>query len=252
MVAAYDAVGPSATCQVSTVKTAFTWTHTPVGTPTNIIVCLTVGLSGAATGALGSFASVSYGGQAMSLLGSSASGNSTWGGIFFYGLSSGISAGPQTVSVGAYTSPGTSTFNQTIGASVSFTAGAGFGTFQSANGSSTALSLAIPGTVTGGLCFTGFCSGTGIGTVTSPSVERLKQNHDNSSTGNMAGATNTSLSGSTTLSYPSTADFWSAVGIEILPSGAGPASILPQQAKHRAPGLYTRLTSAERNATYSR
>lgn len=42
------------------------------------------------------------------------------------------------------------------------------------------------------------------------------------------------------------------VAAEILPSGAAPSNILPQQMRHRAPAVFTRINTPMREAVYSR
>ena len=127
MAVAFDAVGPTAGFQVSTVATAWSWTHTAGAGGGTVLVFLTVGCAGGSAGQIGSFASVTYGGNAMTLLSSVASNSSTFGGIFVYGIT-GQAAGANTVAIGAYTVASGSTFAQTIGVSLSFTGGSTFGT----------------------------------------------------------------------------------------------------------------------------
>ena len=107
---AFDAVGPSAACQLFATTASGSWTHTAGTGGDTVLVFLTVGLTGASAGALGSFASVTYDGNPMTLLSSVASNGSTWGGIFLYGITSQYHAGARTVAVGTYTPAAGSTF----------------------------------------------------------------------------------------------------------------------------------------------
>ena len=148
---AFDAVGPSSSGTHSA-TTPLTWTHTPVGTPTAILIGVTT-----FTGATNKVTSVTYGGNACSLIGFSESGGTAAaGGIALYGLLAPPS-GAQTISV-AFTGAASTT-----GGSISFTGPvSGFGTPLITNSvSSTSVSGSVGGTASGGMIGAVACQGSG-------------------------------------------------------------------------------------------
>ena len=233
MAVAFDAVGPSAACQLISVVGGGSWTHTAGAGGGTVVVFLTVGLTGAPAGSIGSFASVTYNSNAMTLLSSVSSDNSTWGGIFCYGIT-GQASGGHTVAVGTYTPPSGATFAQILGVSLSFTSGASFKTSPTpVFGSAATGSLSFLSTVIGGMCVAGACDGTGAEAVTA-GTQRFKLDQSGSNTGNTVGATIASNGATTTTTFTWTSDFFGIVGVEILPVGGAPAA---QQLQTHRPGL---------------
>ena len=221
MAVAFDAVGPTSAGQVSTVTTAFTWTHTAGTGGSVVVVFLTAGLlGGGSAGALGSYASVTYGGNAMTLLSSAAGNNSTFGGILMYGIT-GQANGANTVSVGTYTPPSGATFSQTIGVSLSFTGATRFGTAATpVVGSAATGSIGITGTTAGGVCVAGACDGSGVESV-SAGTQRFLKDQNSSSMGNTVGATLASPGGTGTISFAWANDLYAILGVEVSAAAAG-------------------------------
>ena len=215
MAVAFDAVGPSSSGQVST-TTSISWTHTPAGTPTSVLVYFMVGLAGPGV-SLSTFSGVTYGSASLSLLSTQESGGTGtgYGGIFCFGTSSPPS-GAQTVSATYGSSSG---LQQIIGISVSATGSTGFGTPVPAYSASSASgSLAVTGTTAGGLCVIGICDGSGGESLTGPAgvAQQWKNDYNGTSTsGNVIGGTVASPGGTATFAWSQTSDAYGAIGVEV-------------------------------------
>lgn len=247
MAVAFDAAGGG----VNSATSPLTWTHTPVGTPTAIIV----GATSFATNA-NTVTAVTYGGVSMASLGYIASGSGgTHGGIALYYLASGIPAGAQTVSV---TSTGG---GDTIGGSVSFTGSSGHGTAVTANSASGANSqtVVVSSTTAGGMiatvcCFGGDTSGSSFSGTNSVTVRYQDNASTNSSSDNSAGGTVASAGGNQTVGFSNASvgtDDWGIVAVELLPPPSSGPVFYPSNhsvqasrpAKSRLAGIYMGLGS---------
>lgn len=222
MAVAFDAVGPSSTGQVST-STAITWTHTAGAGGTVAVVYLMVGLSGTG-GVLGTFSGVTYGGVAMTALGSIPSGGSgsLFGGIFGYKIT-GASSGANTV---AATYSSATNLAEIIGVSVSFTGAASLGTpaVLASSGSVTTGTCAVASTTAGGMCVAGVCTGSGGEALTGPTgvTQRWLNDYATSSgAGNVIGGTVASPGGTATFAWTQTSDTYGVIGVEVQPAITG-------------------------------
>lgn len=226
MAVAFDAVGPAGGGGKNTTNgtnsSPFTWTHTPVGTPTDVLIGVSTG-----GGSANTVTGVTYGGVTCSLVGSWVESGLTQaaGGQALYWCSA-PPAGAQTVSV-SYT--GTFTM---IGGSISFTGGGGgLGTSVSANPTSTSssISASVSNTTTGGMigCVTCFGGGSGSGTFSgtnSVTVRYADVVNTISAAGNSCGGTVASTGGgaSQTVGFSNTkTDNWGFIAVEVLPGTGG-------------------------------
>ena len=252
MAVAFDAVGPSSSGLTWTSNATQSWTHTAGTGGGTVLVYLAMGIDvGGAVGAVGSFSSVTYGGNAMTLLGSVASNNDNQGAIFCYGIT-GQASGANTVAIGTYTPPSGSGFASGIGVSVSFTGGIQFGTAVTAYGDAASGSVAITTADTTGLCVAGVCDGSGGEAPTAGTQRWLEDLNPNSAGGNTIGITLASNGGTTTLSWTQTTDQYGVVGVEVQ-AGAGITAGPPLGLQSLArPPVVVPVISGWRNAGHSR
>ena len=236
MAVTFDAVGPSS-AMASSATASISWTHTPVGTPTEVVVYLSVSTAAAFTM---SFTTVTYGGNAMTLAKSQEAGGSGFGfgGNFCYKLASPPS-GAQTVAATCSVTP----TDHLYGVSVSVTGGGGgFGTAVSGFGGPavTTGSIAVTGTTTGGLCIAGACDGSGVESPTAGTQRWLLDLFGPTAASNNIGLSLASAGGgaSTTLSWTQASDAYGVIGIEILPAGGAPAPAPPPYVRQLPPGWF--------------
>lgn len=213
---AFDAVGPSAS-GTSSSTTPLTWAHVNGGSATAILIGVTTH-----TGTTNAVTSVTYGGQACSLLAFIASGATNAGGIALYYLNS-PPTGSNTVSV-AFTGAGL-----TIGGSISVTASGGIGSVFTANPATvTSASVSVTNTTTGGMIVTVACEGSG-GTFagTNSVTKQWGLIGDNTSAAdNAVGGTVPSTGGgaSQTVGFSGASDDWGLIAVELLPPTSTPTS----------------------------
>lgn len=247
MAVAFDSVGPSS-AGTSSSTTPLTWTHTPSGTPTAVVIGGT-----SFSGASNLISAVTYGGASCSLLSFVSAGSN--GGMAAY-IKSSPAAGAQTVS---------ETFSgaaDTIGGSMSFTGSSGNGTAVTATSTgASSLSVSVPSTTTGGMiaAAAAYGGGTGSGTFSgtnSVTVRYALNGGTSSQADNSAGGTVPSTGGGASQSagFSNTAgvDDWSLVAVELLPpSGSTSGPPLSPEYMQRPPALI--ITNAGwRGAQHSR
>jgi len=209
------------TFDASAPTSAASWSHTNGG---NAIVVGVIWDSGTDV-----VTAVTYGGVALTHLGSISSDNSGNGGISLWGRVGGLPSGSNTVSV---TTGSTSTF----GGSMSFAGADSFGTAQTFFGAvAPPASVNFSGTNSNALiaaasCFGG-ANGGGTFSATGAATQRFGVIGNNGgSASNSEGETAPSSNGTVTFGWSTTAsgqDFWSMVAVEVLPpagSTSGPNS----------------------------
>lgn len=229
MAVAFDAVGPSSAGSgtnsgggVTTLSSS--WTHTPAGTPSAVVVGVAAGTNGSdATVVI----TVTYGGTSMTSLGIAHSNNSTSGFVQVFGLAS-PAAGPQTVAVSGTGFPVGNGCSLACG-SVSYTGtgstnGSAFGavtqTFSS--GTQTSGTVSVTGTSTSNRVFAAVCDGSGGETVTTGTSRYLldETEANGGAAGNTFGADTASAAGSVSIGWNQTNDWWGAVAVEVTTGAA--------------------------------
>lgn len=215
MAVAFDAVGPSssgtgnATAGATGTQTV-TWTHT-AGSGANRYVV--VGVSNGETGNAGTDTyTVTYGGTAMTLIGSVLSNNTQFGAARLYGLAN-PATGASTVSV-QVAGTGTKTINC---GSISFTGvdqTTPVGTGVTAFGSSGTPSVAVTGTSAANMVVDVLTMGSGSST-SNKTLRWSRNGNGNSAGGNGAQSTAASTAGTVTMSYNSGVDAWGVVAVEV-------------------------------------
>lgn len=224
MAVAFDAVGPSSSGQTSTSSANISWSHTSGTGAGTVLVFLAVGIAAPPGNALGSFTSVTYNGNAMTLLGSVAADNSDGGGIFCYGITGQSSGGSVTVATTGYTLPSGATFISIVGVSLSFTGGASFGTAATAFGSSASASVSVSTSDTAGLVAGGVASGTaGTSSLTSGTQRWDEGLASTSGAGNTIGGTAAANGGSVAITASIPNDFWGIIAVEVKAPAASAA-----------------------------
>ena len=226
MAVAFDAVGPGATGQTSA-SSPISWTHTPAGTPTVVLVAVNVAMTGAGTAP--NAGTATYGGTPMTSLGQAQS-NSVWtyGYIEVFALAN-PGAGAKAVSVTP--SPNAGTVTGYVGGSITWTGtgttavtayGAAKLTNQGNAGTATATHA---GTSTDNRVAVFAGDGSGGETVTA-GTQRWKQNYlvGNTSTGCSLGIDIASAAGTVTVTWTQTADYYGAITVELLAAAAGSES----------------------------
>lgn len=232
---AFDAVGPSSAGASNAGTSPLNWTHTPVGTPTVAYVGISVGHS-VGTNDTTYTVTATYGGTAMTAMSSGQSSGFTGmtgngGFIKVFKLVSPPS-GAQTVSV-TVTGSGLSAL---IGGSITVT-GIVSGESALVNGfaqSVTGFTVNVPSTTTGNLCLAFESSGNGGEAWTVGTLRYKADVNANSGAGNSTGATQSSASGSTSMTETQASDWYGVIAFESQ-AGAAAAGLLPQQLRHRGP-----------------
>jgi hypothetical protein len=227
VVVTIDAVGPSSSGFYSgqgTLPATQTWTHVCGGSATALTVAVTW------DGGASPITAVSYAGTAMTRLASIPSNNSGSGGVELWYLGN-PAPGSNTVSVS------TGANRVTTGGSVSYNGSSGHGTPVTNFGSSTAATGAtgsVSTTTTTGRVVAVASYGkppSPAPTATSPATLRFGANGDTlSAANNSAGADAPSTGAPVTvqINTPSADDWWSWIGVELLPASAsGPIPVLP-------------------------
>lgn len=214
MAVAFDAVGPSSS-GTGSATSPLTWSHTCGASATEILVGATI-----FTGGSNLITAVTYGGQALSLVGFIPGNNGTAGGIALYHRSNPLT-GLNTVSVtftgGANTNAG----------SMSFTGSSALGTPVTNFSNATSVSASVSNTVTGGIvAAVASFGGTGLNTFSGTNGVAVQWQHPGSGgsgSDNGVGGTVTSTGGgvSQTVGFSDTGtDFWGIVAVEVQPAGA--------------------------------
>ena len=86
----------------------------------------------------------------------------------------------------------------------------------------------------------------------SSGFEEIKIQPDGPGTGNTAGATQAGTGSGVAFTWAlASSTFWAVIAVEVQATAAA-GGILPQQARHRAPATFTRITAAHRGAAYTR
>lgn len=226
MAVAFDAVASSTGTSATTPSTTpwLTWTHT-AGTGGGTVI---VGLAWGSTSFPPTITSITYGGNAMTLLGSIATNNtSTNGGVLLYGIT-GQASGANTVLVKTSADP----TNVMIGNSVSFTGAASFGTAVTAFGNGASASVTVNGTASGNVVAGVEAHGTNTAVSYTSGTQRF-DDEVSAATGasNLSGAT-IAAGGSVTLTDTIATDAWGAVAVEVQAAADGSPAV-PQQARSR-------------------
>lgn len=203
MAIAFDAVGGGAAVSGGTTPS---WTHTATGSNRVVLVGLSVGISGLASGRT---RTVTYGGTPMTSLGAVESGTGSSGfGEMFYLLAP--ATGAQTV---ATTISGTVV--DFVGSSVSYTGVGAVSAATTAHPASGAPSIAVPSAV-GNFCVASFVSGTDIAT-----PNQTQRVLNNSIVGTTAAANlliqDAVGAATVTFSAASNADWWACHGVSMSP-----------------------------------
>ncbi len=233
MTVTFDNSAPSS---ASSGVSSTSWTHNNSG---NAIVVGVIWDSGGTDVT----SAISYGGVALSKLGSIPSDNNTAGGISLWGRIGGLPTGSNTVSV---TTGSTSCF----GGSMSFFGAAAFGSAQTFFGNGNPVSVGATGTDPNGMIAAASSYGGGAGggtfSATGAATQRFAVIGNNGGgSSNSEGETAPSAAGTVTFGWSQSngnADFWGMVAVEIL-SG----TITPDQAGSTA--VTTGLTSATLDIT---
>lgn len=211
MAVAFDAVGPSS-AGTSTSGTSLSWSHT-CGGSANYLTVVTVNGS-TAKGA----DTCTYAGVSMTLLkrvySAETTGPNSAGYVSLWGLAS-PATGVNTVLFSAHAS------DTLIGGSVSYNGVGSVGTAVASDGNgTTAPTIAVTGTTSGGMVAAGGCAGSAIGTASQTS--RWLDNVNGSTAANNGAQQDAASTGGTvTLSWNNPFDFWGTVAVELLPGGGG-------------------------------
>ena len=224
MAVAFDSVGPTGGAGFgASTPAAFTWTHTPVGTPTVVFVQCNVAMTG--SGVAPGTGTATYGGVSMTSLGQAQS-NSVWtyGYIEVFALANPPS-GAKTVAVTP--NPNAGTIVGYVGGSVAYT-GSGltsvtaWGTPKLTNqGSSTTGSATYTGTSVNNRVVAFIGDGSGTESVTAGTKRYLNDyTVGNTATGCALCADITSSVGTTTISWSQASDYYGAITVEVLAPSA--------------------------------
>lgn len=219
----FDSVGPGASAATAT-SPPLTWTHTPAGALSAVLVGAAVGFG---TQGIDSAGACSYGGAAMTPLGFLYIFNGGFGGyIEIFGLAS-PPAGPQTV---IYTPATTSAILTLIGGSLAYdgtalATAAAFGTPAPTVTPAFAGTGSAPvtGTSAANMVAAVFASGAGGQAVTAGTLRYLANLSSAPRAGNSMAADTPSAAGTVTISGSWTASFWGAIAVEII-AGSAPAA----------------------------
>ena len=213
MAVAFDAVGPSAAGASSTNSTTLSWSHTCTGSNRLVFAGCALGKSG---GDVTSWSmSATYGGTAMTSVGTQLAGSSSLTGRMAAWYLVAPASGANTIVV---TAAGGTPATLAAG-SVSFTGvdqSIPVGTPVLVQGASdgTSASCSVPGTSTGN--FVVDTIATGSGGETSGQTLRWKKDVDfNSAAGNAAGSTAAGTGGSVSMSYTISLDAWAIIAVEV-------------------------------------
>ena len=219
MAVAFDAVGSSTGFSTTTPSTTpfLTWTHT-AGTGGGTVI---VGFTWGSTGAAPTISQATYGGNAMTLLGSiqtnNAAGNGT---VFLYGIT-GQASGANTVLIKTTANP----TDEAIGNSISFTGATAFGAAVTNSGNSASATVTVGGTTSGNMAVSVEAHGTNAAvTYTSGTKQFDDEVSAASGASNLSGAT-IAAGGSVTLTDTITSDAWGAVGVEVRASPPPPVPV---------------------------
>lgn len=208
MAVAFDAVGPSSAGQTATGAGGVTWTHTAVASGVALLIGFGYGHASGTDGTL----TVLVDGSPATFLGKGQ--NDVAGATLLYGIAN-LTSGAHTVAVTVSGGAASQTWEA---GSVSY-AGADtsspFGTAVTANGSSTAPSVAVTGTLSTSMV--GGVASIGTNTITNPASSRWTANFSNSNGAGNAGQADKAGGGTVTLTWSGTAsDDWGAVAVEVL------------------------------------
>lgn len=223
MPVAFDSVGPGSAGATAT-SSPLSWTHTPVGAPSAVLVGVATGFGTQGTDAVGA---CSYGGAVMTPLAFLYIFNGGFGGYLeLFGLAS-PAAGPQTVD---YVPDTTSAILTLIGGSLAYTGtaavtAAAFGTPAPTVTPAFAGTGSAPvaGTSAANMAAAIFASGGGGQAITAGTLRYLNNLSSAPRAGNSMGADTPSAAGTVTISGSWTSSFWGAVAVEIL-AGSAPAA----------------------------
>jgi len=218
----FDAAAPSSAVAGTS---ATSWSHTNSG---NAIVVGVIWDSGGTDVTT----AISYGGVALSKLGSIPGDNGTAGGISLWGRIGGLPSGSNTVSV---TTGSTSCF----GGSMSFFGAAAFGSAQTFFGNGNPISVGATGTDPNGMIAAASSYGGGAGggtfSATGAATQRFGVIGNNGGgSSNSEGETAPSAAGTVTFGWSQSngnADFWGMVAVEVLsgtinPDNAGSTAVI--------------------------
>jgi hypothetical protein len=210
MSAAFDAASSASTPDDS--GSALSWTHTPAGTPTAVVVGIVTTTP--------TVVALTYGGVAMTLIQSAAPGSAVR--VEQWGLAN-PPAGPQTVAA-------TISANGSIsGMALTFTgSGTTFGTAfgQAANASQPsdpAPSVTVTGVSAGSI--TADCVSADGGAFLSAPNQTQQINSNHAFQGFKFGAQTATATGSVTLSWTSDQRSWASCGVEILAAAGAPEQV---------------------------
>lgn len=243
MVAAYDSVGPSSSGVTGFTITTGSWTHTPSGSLSHVVVILAAGV---ATSDATCTTTVTYGGVAMTSKSKIHTGGGTAGYVEMFSLdvAGGLLGGAQTVAVTRAGGTGTVTVT---GASIGVTGGGTISVGGTGSATSATASTGAVTVPTGGIAVNGFASGQNFISVSGGSTSRFTDNNNsNTGAGNSTGTTATA-SGTFTATV-STSDFVGAISL-VITDGSVSTNLDPNQAAHwkalppgfRAPSKLSRL-----------
>ena len=219
MAVAFDAVGSSTGFSTTTPSTTpfLTWTHT-AGTGGGTVI---VGFTWGSTGAAPTISQATYGGNAMTLLGSiqtnNAAGNGT---VFLYGIT-GQASGANTVLIKTTANP----TDEAIGNSISFTGATTFGTAVTNSGNSASATVTVSGTASGNMVVSVEAHGTNAAVTYTSGTKRFDDEVSAASgASNLSGATIAGGGGSVSLTDTITSDVWGAVAVEVQTAPVAPQS----------------------------
>lgn len=249
MAVALDTVSPSSSGQTTfSGSNGATWTHTPSGAPTAVLVAMTAGASQASSNG-----TCTYNGVSMTHLGlvnvDAIDGTDNAGYLELFGLANPPS-GAQTV---LFTG-GPPALVSILGVSLGYTgtgttAGTAFGTPGTSGGNGSSGAVSVTGVSSSNRVFAAFGSGTS-NTSFSPGTQRYFNNINSfTGCGNGMGGDTASSAGTVTVTGLWSGDFWAAIAVELLAGGATP-SRLPQLLKVRRPN--GGLGAATRSGSFSR
>lgn len=217
MAVAFDASASATGFSTATPSTTpfLTWTHAAGAGGTVAIV----GLAWGSTSFPPTITLITYGGHAMTSLGSIATNNtSSNGGVLLYGIT-GQSSGNNTVLVETSANP----TDVMIGNSISFTGATAFGTAVTSSGSGTSESVTVTGTTSGNLVVAVEAHGSnGTNTWTTGTQRFDDEVSAASGASNLSGGT-LAAGGSVTPAVTIISDVWGMIGVEVQAT-AGPTS----------------------------